>query len=266
MPYMQAPNVNGSSLENANMGLQRYHDTASNINGLRFVLPPVNHHHNYHHPAVPMRGFRGHNIIFQPPVTAASYRIPTNPLCNALIPTQNGFEMGPRHVSLVPSAGLQVRPHRGYMNETTIGHRNLHPMGYLQVDDVAILDEVGLVDHHRDMRLDIEDMSYEELLALGERIGNVSTGLSEQSISALMKTRIYATSTAINPEEEETSEDQETDSCIICQDKYENRQKVGILQCGHEYHADCLKKWLLVKNVCPICKSEALTPGKDKGV
>ncbi|XP_028755546.1 probable E3 ubiquitin-protein ligase ZFP1 isoform X2 [Neltuma alba] len=268
MPYVQAPNVNGSSLENATMGLQRYHDSASNINGLRFVHPLVNHqYHNYHHPAVPMRGFRGHNIMFQPPVTAASYRVPTNPLRNAVIPAQNGFEMGHRPVGLVPSAGLQVyRPHRGYMNETTIGHRNLHPMGYLQVDDVAILDEVGLVDHHRDMRLDIEDMSYEELLALSERIGNVSTGLSEESISALMKTRIYATPTIINLEEEEASEDQETDSCTICLEKYENKQKIGILQCGHEYHAHCLKRWLKEKNVCPICKSEALSPGKDKDI
>lgn len=30
------------------------------------------------------------------------------------------------------------------------------------MQDVALIDEVGnLVDHHRDMRLDIEDMSYE---------------------------------------------------------------------------------------------------------
>lgn len=29
------------------------------------------------------------------------------------------------------------------------------------MQDVAIMDEVGLVDHHREMRLDIEDMTYE---------------------------------------------------------------------------------------------------------
>ncbi|KAI4333615.1 hypothetical protein L6164_018399 [Bauhinia variegata] len=273
MPYMQTPNLNGSSLDNANMGLQRYQDTASNRSGLRFPHPaPANHqHHNYHHPTLPMPGMRGHNISFHPPVTATSYRVPTNPSRGTVIPAQNGFEMSTRHAGPSPSAGLPVfRPHRGALPETTLGHRNLPHMSILQVDDVAILDmqefyEVGYVDHHRDMRLDIEDMSYEELLALGERIGNVSTGLSEEIITRHLKTNFFVTSAKDINLEEAASEDQETDSCIICQDEYKDEEKIGILQCGHEYHESCLKKWLLVKNVCPICKSEALTPGR-KGV
>ncbi|KAK7244221.1 hypothetical protein RIF29_39040 [Crotalaria pallida] len=267
MPYMQAPNVNGSSLETASMGLQRYHDAVSNRNGLRFPHPPpANHqHHNYHHPALPpMQGVRGHNINFHPPVTTASFRVPTNPSRGAMIPTQTGFEMVPRQVGPAPSAGLRVyQPHRAIMPETTLAHRNLPPMGFLQVDDVALIDEVGnLVDHHRDMRLDIEDMSYEDLLALGERIGKVSTGLSEETITAQLKTKSYLTpATTINLEEPASAE-QESDSCIICQDEYKDQEKIGILRCEHEYHADCLMKWLLVKNVCPICKSEALAPGR----
>lgn len=51
---------------------------------------------------------------------------------------------------------------------------------------------------------------------------------------------------------------------MLCsQDAYEDRDRIGTLDCGHEYHAECLKKWLLVKNICPVCKSEAL-PGKRK--
>ncbi|RYR50677.1 hypothetical protein Ahy_A07g037303 isoform B [Arachis hypogaea] len=224
--YCPAPNVNGGSIESASMGLPRYHETASNRNGLRFPHPPpVNHqHHNYHHPALPMQGVRGHGVNFHPPVTAASFRVPTNPSHGAAMPTPNGFEMGPRHVGPVPSGGLRIyRPHRGVMHDT-IGHRNIPPMGFLHVDDVALIDEVGnLVDHHRDMRMDIEDMSYEA--------------------------------------NEAALDDREADSCIICQDEYKNKEKIGVLRCEHEYHADCLRKWLIVKNVCPICKSEALTPG-----
>lgn len=181
------------------MGLQRYHETTSNVNGLRFLHPPVNHHHNYHHhPTPPMQVVRGHGVSFQPPVTATSYRVPGNPSRSAVIPAQNGFDMGPRHIGLTPMPGLRIyRPQRGFTPDTTIGHRNLPPMSFLRVDvifsssfflysvlclcivislvvyvdclinknlcmqDVALLDEVGLVDHHRDMRLDIEDMSYE---------------------------------------------------------------------------------------------------------
>ncbi|KAL7219095.1 hypothetical protein ACSBR2_012219 [Camellia fascicularis] len=52
---------------------------------------------------------------------------------------------------------------------------------------------VPLPVQYGNMRLDVDDMSYEELLALGERIGNVNTGLSEDMISkCLRETKIYS--------------------------------------------------------------------------
>ncbi|RZB76058.1 putative E3 ubiquitin-protein ligase ZFP1 isoform B [Glycine soja] len=499
MPYVQAPSANGSSLENARMGPQRYHDTAGSRSGHRFPHPPlVNpHYHSFHHQTQPVQEMRGHSINFHPPppVTAPSYRVPTNPSRSSSIFIQDSIEMGARHVGAAPFAGSHIyRPHRGSTHETTLRHRNLPPVTFLQVDGfipllfsaitlqfsysyfgahqfvsvmmdwimghtygcfiitiqfhgiyakhfqfihqpltgslskssefcfctaasynrllflaspsdksvltsllqsihvsfdkskvyflwemknplflwatsipekylsfcnqtclvpfyitirlvldgenhlhpadlfpsvqlmsyslyllkvfcpfaekqggtvfqaarnaiaatllvVHLASQIGygravrfqpsfakqsqdvtlLVDHHNDMRLDIEDMSYEasihgfgvELLALGERIGKVNTGLSEEMITSQMKTKTYLLlpTNAINLEEA-ASEEQENDSCIICQDEYKSQEKIGILQCGHEYHADCLKKWLLVKNVCPICKSEALTPGE----
>ncbi|AQK68963.1 RING/U-box superfamily protein [Zea mays] len=47
-------------------------------------------------------------------------------------------------------------------------------------------------DRHRDMRMDIDDMSYEELLALEERIGSVSTALSEEQFTKCLKRSIYS--------------------------------------------------------------------------
>ncbi|CAL0328877.1 unnamed protein product [Lupinus luteus] len=254
MPYLQVGDVNESSLEDASMGLQMYHDTAINRSGFRFPhRPPVTLlHHNFHRPTLPMQGMRGHSTSFHP--SSASYRVPANPLHSAAVPAQNDFEMGARHLRIAPPAGpRRHRPHRGVMPNATLGHQNLSPMHFFQVDDVALL-----VDHHRDMRLDIDEMSYEELLALGERIGNVSTGLSEEMITTQMKTKTYFVPVAAINLEEVASEEQETDSCIICLDEYQNQEKIGILQCGHECHAECLRKWLLVKNVCPICKSKGL--------
>lgn len=60
----------------------------------------------------------------------------------------------------------------------------------------------------------------QELLALGERIGNVSTGLTEEIIKTQLKTRNFVSSaTVVNLEEEEegSSLDQDADYCIICQ-------------------------------------------------
>lgn len=34
--------------------------------------------------------------------------------------------------------------------------------------------------------------------------------------------------------------------------------EVGTLKCGHDFHVGCIRKWLGVKNSCPICKAAAV--------
>lgn len=105
-------------------------------------------------------------------------------------------------------------------------------------------------DEHRDMRLDIDNMSYEELLALEERIGNVSTGLTEEKIVALLKQKKYLSV---------VREDQaEVEPCCVCQEVYNDGEDMGTLDCGHDFHAKCIKQWLGQKNSCPICKTTGL--------
>ncbi|KAK4353319.1 hypothetical protein RND71_028837 [Anisodus tanguticus] len=107
----------------------------------------------------------------------------------------------------------------------------------------------SMFDQHRDMRLDIDEMGYEELLALGERIGHVNTGLTEELISKCMTESIYCSSDQI----------QEEGNCVICLEEYVNMDDVGTLKsCSHDFHVGCIRKWLLMKNVCPICKKTAL--------
>lgn len=106
-----------------------------------------------------------------------------------------------------------------------------------------------LFDHYRDMRLDIDNMSYEELVSLGERIGNVHTGLSNNVISKCLVKTTYST---IDDNEKEGP-------CVICQEDYGDMEEVATIKnCGHDYHTGCITKWLLVKNACPICQGPAL--------
>ncbi|KAJ0979345.1 hypothetical protein J5N97_014819 [Dioscorea zingiberensis] len=119
-------------------------------------------------------------------------------------------------------------------------------------------DSWRLLDQHRDMRLDIDNMSYEELLALEETIGSVSTGLSEEAISKNLRHTIYCSS-------DQTLDDQQEERCTICLEEYEDRANLGVLNCRHEFHFCCIKQWLQIKNVCPICKASAVTDTrKDK--
>lgn len=56
-----------------------------------------------------------------------------------------------------------------------------------------------------------------------------------------------------------TAQGEETDTCCICLCEFEKNEKMGTLECGHKFHADCIKRWLLSKNVCPMCRSTAIT-------
>ncbi|TPP51257.1 RING-H2 zinc finger family protein [Leishmania donovani] len=93
------------------------------------------------------------------------------------------------------------------------GMMNLHNLiGVLQ--QANVMQSMGL-DH------DIDDMTYEELLELEERIGNVSKGVPP----ALL------------------------DSCMAC---------VKLLNCPHAFHKPCINQWLTQNKTCPICKMEVL--------
>ncbi|PWA89090.1 Zinc finger, RING/FYVE/PHD-type [Artemisia annua] len=46
--------------------------------------------------------------------------------------------------------------------------------------------------------------------------------------------------------------------CIICMREYEKNERIGTLDCRHEFHADCVTDWLLRKNECPLCRATAL--------
>ncbi|GLT80473.1 hypothetical protein SLA2020_519110 [Shorea laevis] len=174
---------------------------------------------------------------------------------NSMNSHQTGLEMGPRHLLPILSHRSRVHHSRqeGRLPEASQRHGNFRHLRLLPPEDVAVLELSG------DMHLDIENASYEELLALGEQIGSAKTGLSEEIITTKLKTRTFSLS-ATNIDMEETATlGQEPDVCIICQEEYKNQDIIGTLSCRHEYHADCLKKWLLQKNECPMCRSRGLT-------
>nr|XP_029122779.1 probable E3 ubiquitin-protein ligase HIP1 isoform X2 [Elaeis guineensis] len=126
---------------------------------------------------------------------------------------------------------------------------SMRRVGNLRFESV-VYGGADLHDRHRDMRLDVDNMSYEELLALEERIGNVSTGLSEEAILKCLKQRKYLLG--------RVEASMEVEPCCICQEEYVEGEDLGTLDCGHEFHTACIKQWLMHKNLCPICKNTAL--------
>ncbi|KAG5014805.1 hypothetical protein AAZX31_08G048300 [Glycine max] len=104
-------------------------------------------------------------------------------------------------------------------------------------------------DHFKDWRLDVDNMSYEQLLELGERIGHVNTGLKEDEMGRnIRKTRLQFW--------DDTSKHQVDKECSICQEEYEAGNELGRLNCEHIYHFQCIKQWAAQKNFCPVCKQQ----------
>lgn len=135
-------NVTVGSMDSANMGMQRYHDSSSNRSStiLRHP-PPLNHRHQSQHVvAPPMQGLRGHNLNFPPQgATTASYRLPTSSSRSTVNPSQNGLEIGRRQPGLVPPNGFRIyRPHQGVTPETALRHQNLPHLRVLQADVISL--------------------------------------------------------------------------------------------------------------------------------
>lgn len=112
---------------------------------------------------------------------------------------------------------------------------------------------LSFYDQHRDMRLDIDNMSYEELLALEEQMGTVSTALSEEAVSNCLKKSTYRSSFTLRG----ISRQVDDVKCCICQEEYVIGEEIGSLPCQHRFHVECIRQWLRLKSWCPICKAAA---------
>ncbi|CAI9269800.1 unnamed protein product [Lactuca saligna] len=98
--------------------------------------------------------------------------------------------------------------------------------------------------------IDPDNMTYEELLDLGEAIGTESRGLSQDLIDSLPTTRYKSGGFFLRKKSGER--------CVICQMRYKRGDKQINLPCKHVYHTECGSKWLSINKTCPICNVEVL--------
>ena len=89
----------------------------------------------------------------------------------------------------------------------------------------------------------VDNMSYEELLALEERMGNVNRGLPKEKFDKL-------------PTEKFSKYKFKDDKCIICQYEFKANEMLKVLPCKHCFHPDCIEEWLKNQKACPYCKTE----------
>ncbi|GFO14641.1 E3 ubiquitin-protein ligase rnf38 [Plakobranchus ocellatus] len=45
-------------------------------------------------------------------------------------------------------------------------------------------------------------------------------------------------------------------SCVICMNEFEDKQLLRALPCFHEFHVECVDRWLMTNHTCPICRHD----------
>ena len=87
----------------------------------------------------------------------------------------------------------------------------------------------------------VDNMTYEELLELEEKMGKVSNGLTEEEIKKLKHEKFLKYKYL-------------EEKCIICQYNFKELESIVVLPCNHCFHFPCIKPWITNQHYCPLCK------------
>lgn len=91
---------------------------------------------------------------------------------------------------------------------------------------------------------DVQGNDYEALLAFEERQGAVvSRKLTRREIQRFPTKKFKSTSGTENTQ------------CQICFCDYTDGEKLRMLPCFHDYHVQCIDRWLKDNTTCPICRA-----------
>lgn len=97
---------------------------------------------------------------------------------------------------------------------------------------------------------DVDNMTYEQLLALGEQIGYAERPDKPSDVAlSQLPIRIITEDDALDADEE----------CAVCCDNYKPGDKLRVLPCFHSFHCGCIDPWLQSDRPgareCPVCKT-----------
>ena len=98
-----------------------------------------------------------------------------------------------------------------------------------------------MVDLPQQQYPNVDNMTYEKLLELEEKMGKVSNGLTDEEIKQLKHEKFIKYKYL-------------EDKCIVCQYDFKELETVVALSCKHCFHFPCIKPWITNQHHCPLCK------------
>jgi hypothetical protein len=131
-----------------------------------------------------------------------------------------------------------------------------HNRDQFSEEDLAALQAAMEDDEDEGQAVEEEEedgMSYELMLRLGERMGDVKSErwarVAREKIAAL-PTFQFDEKTVKGKDENDCEV-----KCLVCQFPYETAECLRRLPCGHCFHTDCVDQWLMSKDCCPYCRT-----------
>jgi hypothetical protein len=123
-------------------------------------------------------------------------------------------------------------------------------------------DDSHEVDRHEDV--DVDSMTYEELLALEERMGKAEQP-TQRAQFAGRRLPVVAYVPIAHPREETGEDTSERTRCCICLADFEMSEDLTLFPCFHRFHPKCASAWFATgKGECPICKVDISQTGSTE--
>ncbi|KAI3977314.1 hypothetical protein MKX01_000227 [Papaver californicum] len=139
--------------------------------------------------------------------------------------------------------------------EVIIEDSNDHDVddGYERISDNEDMDMASDEEITSDDEFTSDNNEVNMVVALSlDAYENTKVGASRSAINGL-KREIYSyESGGDNP----AKNNSDTNTCVICMDKFESGTVVTYMPCSHIFHEVCLVPWLQDNNSCPLCRLE----------
>ncbi|XP_059281365.1 E3 ubiquitin ligase BIG BROTHER-related-like [Lycium ferocissimum] len=135
-------------------------------------------------------------------------------------------------------------------DEEFIGEEEEEEEKFANDVSASILDDEEIIEEEEEEDEEIYEEEEEE---------NYNELVDHQDMSEYLETRTYYYDPVMDIDVNEgVVDDEEQETCAICLLEYQDEDTIGTLQCGHEFHAGCIKKWLQRKKACPFCRAPLL--------
>jgi len=157
---------------------------------------------------------------------------------------EEAYQLRMAELRRINSSGIQ-----NFLGFTDFGFDDINSLYSTLRDDFETPMFMNSRGYVMDLRNYVEDDelddSYEGLLRLEERIGNVKHNLDTHQIN---KNKII--------KYDKDNKDIQESKCSICLLNYEKNDELRLLLCTHTFHKECIDNWFKTSSTCPICRTD----------